>query len=174
AETGKVVFGPIGFTIVLVGMGISMFGTLSGQIFNNPRVLFAMTRDEVLPIRPLAAIHKKNHTPYIAIIVYTCCGFLLACFGGFRQLAVIASASMLLVYLGVAVSVIGLRRKKPFDMGAFTIPFGITVPVLAAFTILYFLSHLQTYEKVGLIIFAASVSFVFAAIKWVEGRKVKE
>jgi amino acid transporter len=152
-------------------MGISMFGALSGQILNNPRVLFALAKDKVLPVNALGAIHPKNNTPYVAIIVYATIGFLLATAGGFKQLAVIASASALLVYLGVTLSVIKLRRMQPFITGSYRIPLGATVPVLAACTILYFLSHLQVYEKVGLIIFAGSISFIYAAIKWFEKRK---
>jgi basic amino acid/polyamine antiporter, APA family len=153
AEVGKIVFGPIGFTIVLIGMGVSMFGALSGQILNNPRVLFALANDKVLPVKALAAIHSKNNTPYIAIVTYATVGFLLAAVGGFKQLAVIASATALLVYLGVAVSVIKLRKMQPFVAGTFSIPLGITVPVLAACTILYFLSHLKANEKIGLSFF---------------------
>jgi basic amino acid/polyamine antiporter, APA family len=67
AEVGKVVFGPVGYTIILVGAGISMFGALSGQILNNPRVLFALANDKVLPLKALAAIHPKNKTPYIRL-----------------------------------------------------------------------------------------------------------
>ena len=171
AEVGKIVFGPLGFSIVLIGMGISMFGTLSGEVLNNPRVLFAMAKDKVLPVKALASVHSKRGTPYIAIIAYATVGFLLAAAGGFKQLAVIASASMLLVYFGVALSVMKLRRMQPFSTEIFKIPLGITVPVLAACTILYFLSHLQTYEKIGLTIFAASVSFIYIVIKWFDVKK---
>jgi amino acid transporter len=174
AEVGKIVFGPMGFTMVLIGMGISMFGALSGEVLNNPRVLFALAKDRVLPVKALAAVHPKNNTPYIAIIAYATVGFFLATAGGFKQLAVIASASMLLVYLGVSLSVIKLRRLQPFAAGIFKIPLGITVPVLSACTILYFLSHLQAYEKMGLAIFAASVSFIYMGIKWFELRNNTE
>jgi amino acid transporter len=171
AEVGKVVFGPIGFTIVLIGTGISMFGTLSGQILNNPRVLFALANDNVLPVKALAAIHPKNKTPYISIAVYAAIGFILASVGGFKQLAVIASASMLLVYLGVVLSVIRLRQMNPDDKAAFKIPGGVTVPLLAAVTILFFLFNLTNFEKVGLLIFIGVLSFVYAAIQWFEKRK---
>jgi basic amino acid/polyamine antiporter, APA family len=174
AEVSKIVFGPIGFTVVLIGMGISMFGALSGQILNNPRVLFAMAKDKVLPVKAFGAIHAKNNTPYIAIIVYAMVGFFLATAGGFKQLAVIASASMLLVYFGVAVSVIKLRKIQPYVAGTFRIPFGFTVPVLAACTILYFLSHLKPNEKVGVIIFAASVSLIYLIIRFVEKWRLKQ
>jgi amino acid transporter len=171
AQVGKVVFGPIGFTIVLIGTGISMFGTLSGQILNNPRVLFALANDKVVPVKALAAIHPKNKTPYISIIVYAAIGFVLASIGGFKQLAVIASASMLLMYLGVVLSVIRLRRIQPDDDAAFKIPGGMAVPLLAAITILFFLFNLTNFEKVGLLIFIGVLSFVYAVINWFEKQR---
>lgn len=173
AQAGRVVFGPIGFTLILIGTGISMFGTLSGQVLNNPRVLFALANDKVLPVKKLAAIHAKNKTPYVSIIVYAALGFILATLGGFKQLAVIASASMLLLYLGVALSVIKLRRMQSEDKSVFKIPFGNTVPVLAALTIIFFLGSLETFQKTGLAVFVCVVSFIYAAIRWFEGRRVQ-
>ena len=149
-------------------MGISMFGTLSGQILNNPRVLFALAKDKVLPVKALAAIPPKNNTPFTAIITYAIIGFMLATAGGFNQLAVIASAATLLVYLGVAISVIKLRKIQPMVAGTYRIPLGITVPVLAACTILYCLSHLKVGEKWGIIIFTGVVSVVNAGIRFIK------
>jgi len=152
-------------------MGISMFGTLSGQILNNPRVIFALAKDKVLPVKALAAIHPKNNTPFTAITTYAIIGFMLATAGGFKQLAVIASASVLLVYLGVALSVIKLRKMQPMVAGTYCIPSGITVPVLAACTILYCLSHLKADEKWEIIIFTGVVSVVNAGIRFIKKEK---
>lgn len=136
AETAKVVFGPIGYSILLIGAGISMFGMLSGEILNLPRVIFGLARDRIIPLDKLAAIHPRFKTPYLAILLYAGLGFTMAAAGGFRQLAVIASASMLLVYFGVSLAVIKLRRMKEAEPEEFKIPFGYTVPILSAGIIL--------------------------------------
>jgi amino acid transporter len=149
-------------------MSISMFGTLSGQILNNPHVLFALANDKVLPVKALEAVHPKNNTYYFANITYAIIGFILATAGGFKQLAVIASASVLLVYLGVALSVIKLRKIQPMVAGTYRIPLGITVLVLAACTILYCLSHLKVGEKWGIIIFTGVVSVVYSGIRFIK------
>jgi basic amino acid/polyamine antiporter, APA family len=151
AEAAKIVFGPLGYTLLFVGTGISMFGMVSGQILNNPRVIFRLSRDGVIPFSRLASIHHKFKTPYLAILLYSGLGFTLATVGGFRQLAVIAASSVLLVYFGVSLSVIGLRRKKDLDNGGFKIPFGYTVPILSAGIIIFFLSNLTGFELKGML-----------------------
>ncbi len=53
AATAEVIFGPIGYTLLFIGAAVSMFGFLTGEILNGPRILFASARDKVLPIKPL-------------------------------------------------------------------------------------------------------------------------
>ena len=144
------VFGPIGFTIITVGAAISMLGNLSSEILSLPRVLFRASKDNVIPIRPLAKIHNRFSTPYIAIIAYAATGFILASFGGFKQLAVISSASMLLVYLGVSLAVIKSRKKwRKTDENEFRIPGGYLVPILSVLIIVWLLSNLERNEVIG-------------------------
>ncbi len=161
AEAAKLVFGPVGYTLLFLGTGISMFGMLSGEILNNPRVIFRLSRDGVIPFSWLASIHRKFKTPYLAILLYAGLGFILASIGGFRTLAVIAASSMLLVYLGVSLSVIGLRKKKDLDNGGFKIPFGKTVPLLSAGIILFFLSNLTGLEMRGMLILIGVLTAIY-------------
>jgi amino acid transporter len=78
---------------------------------------------------------------------------------------------MLLMYLGVVLSVIKLRRMNPDDKAAFKIPGGVTVPLLAAITILFFLFNLTNFEKAGLLIFIGVLTFAYAGIQWFEKRR---
>tara|TARA_R110000850_G_scaffold9193_1_gene33904 strand:- start:2789 stop:4087 length:1299 start_codon:yes stop_codon:yes gene_type:complete len=172
ASVANIVFGPIGYTLLLVTAGVSMFGMLSGEILNLPRVLFGLASDRIIPLDKLASIHPRFKTPYLAILLYAGIGFMLAAVGGFRQLAVIASASMLLVYFGVALSVIKLRKMDNTDSGNFKIPFGYTVPILSAGIILFFLSNLTGYEKIGILVFIVVLTLIYFLVKAVsKGKK---
>lgn len=171
AEAAKIVFGPIGYSLLLIGAGISMFGMLSGEILNLPRVIFGLAKDRIIPLDKLAAIHPRFKTPYLAILLYAGLGFFLAAAGGFRQLAVIASGSMLLVYFGVSLAVIQLRRKKAANPEDFKIPFGYTVPILSAGIILYFLSNLSSFEKLGTLIFIGVLALIYFLVKFFEKKK---
>lgn len=171
AETAKEVMGSFGYMLLIIGAVISMFGYMSGTILNSPRVVYALSRDKVIPIKALSKIHKSFATPYIAIIVYATIGFILAISGSFEQLAVIASSSMLMLYLGVALSVIKLRKseKEPYD--GFKIPGGWTVPILAIAIIIYFLSNLSTKEMIVTAITISVLSLMFLVIRFLR-RKI--
>ncbi|MEP3836326.1 MAG: APC family permease [Algibacter sp.] len=171
AETAKVVMGSFGYTLLIIGAVVSMFGYMSGTILNSPRIVYALSRDNVIPLKALSKIHKSFATPYIAIIAYATIGFILAISGSFEQLAVIASSSMLLLYLGVALTVIKLRKsQKDLDDG-FKIPGGFLVPVLAIGIIIYFLSNLGKNEIIVTALFIVLLSIVFLLIKSQQKRK---
>ncbi|MBI1767324.1 MAG: amino acid permease [Bacteroidetes bacterium] len=161
AEVARQLFGPIGVTMMIAGAAISMAGYLSSDSMNMPRVLFRSAKDQVIPIKQLSSVHSKYSTPYISIIVYA----ILTCFfsitGEFRQLAIFASSSALLIYMGVALAVIKFRMKKEKDEAAFKIAGGYTVPIIAIITILWFLSNLSAKEVIGLAIFVAILSMIY-------------
>ncbi|OIQ37624.1 MAG: amino acid permease [Bacteroidetes bacterium MedPE-SWsnd-G1] len=166
AEVGNVIFGPIGFSILFTGAAISMFGYFIGDLLNSPRLFFALSKDKVLPAPILEKIHPKFKTPYVAILLYATIGFLIASFGGFKTLINIASAAILLVYLGVALSVIQLRRKNKTAPEEFEIPGGITIPILACIIILYLLSHLESTQQIGILIYIVGLSIIYACIQF--------
>ena len=166
AETAKEVMGSFGYMLLIIGAVVSMFGYMSGTILNSPRIVYALSRDNVIPIKALSKIHKSFATPYIAIIVYATIGFILAITGSFAQLAVIASSSMLILYLGVALSVIKLRKPQKEPNEGFKIPGGYTVPILAIVVILYFLSNLSINEMVVTATSIAILSLIFFIIKY--------
>ncbi|MRH99594.1 amino acid permease [Kriegella sp. EG-1] len=147
-EVAKKIFGPIGFTILTMGAAISMIGYLCSAILSMPRVLYQSAIDNVLPIKYLTKIHSKFKTPYIAIITYAAIGLLFATFGGFEQLAIISSATILLIYLGVSLSVVKLRKIKSNQKNVFRIPGGIVIPILSSLLIIYLLLNLAENEFV--------------------------
>lgn len=156
------VFGPIGFTIITIGAAISMLGNLSSEILSIPRVLFRASKDKVLPITPLSKIHNRFLTPYIAIIAYATSGFLLASFGGFQQMAIISSASILLVYLGVTLSVIKLRKTTvQKTTNEFKIPGGYLIPILSVTIIVWLLSNLERKEVIGFGVYIVILTLIY-------------
>ena len=171
AETAKAAFGPIGFIILSVGAAISMFGFLSGEILNAPRIPYALARDKVIPLPFLARIHKRFKTPYMAIITYASIAFIIAVTATFEKLVVVATSSILLTYLGVAFAVIKLRYTKKAQLGEFKIPGGLTVPILSIGVILYFLSSLTRQEMIGTAIFIAGLTLIFFLNKFFQNRK---
>ena len=163
AETAKRMFGATGATIVLIGAIFSMFGNISGMILNMPRILFAAARDRVIPVRALARIHPEFRTPHISVVIYSLAGFIFASLGEFRQLAMLSSASYMLIYLGVVLSVIRLQIKdKNRSKG---IVMGYMVPVFSSAVIIWMLSKLPVNELTGMIIFIGILVSYFFLLK---------
>lgn len=172
AETARVIFGDFGYILLIVGAVISMFGYMSGTILNSPRIVYALSRDKVIPIKALSKIHKSFATPYIAIIIYATIGFALAISGSFEQLAIIASSSMLMLYMGVALSVIKLRKSQTEHNESFKIPGGFLVPILAIGIISYFLSNLGKNEVITTIVVIAVLSVIFLLMRVLKSKKI--
>ncbi|HMG89206.1 MAG TPA: amino acid permease [Chryseolinea sp.] len=154
--------GNTGSTLLLVGAAISTFGVIIGDILNAPRLAFAAAKDGLLP-GVLARIHPKYATPYVSIIFYAFLGFILSISGSFRQLAIMASAALLLTYLSVILAALKLRRT-PAPSNAFKIPGGIVVHCLAIAVTLWFLSQLSREEYVIAGIFLIVAAGVFGVM----------
>ncbi len=165
-KVANVAIGPVGLTLLTIGAGVSMFGNLSSEILSMPRVLYAASADRLIPLKILSRIHPKYATPYVSIIVYVCLDFLFASVGGFQSLAILSSASILLIYLGVVIAVIKLRyknRKHPIP-GSFHIPGGLTVPIVAILVILWFLTNLSKNELMGMGLFFVVLTLLYFVI----------
>jgi amino acid transporter len=165
AAAAGIIFGTAGATIILTATIISMLGYIGGEVLSIPRILYAGARNRQMPAF-LSTVHPKFQTPHYAIIVYAFLDFVISATGQFRQLVIIASASMLLIYLGVVLATIKLRRVKSInDQQTFRIPGGITIPVLAICVIVWLLAHLSGKEFLYEGIFIAVFCLIYVVMK---------
>jgi len=68
--TGHVIqelLGPIGIIILVVALSMGIFTGLNGFILAGSRLLFAMSRAQILPAT-FGKLHPKHNTPHVAII----------------------------------------------------------------------------------------------------------
>ncbi len=173
AEVSKLLIGPIGATLMLAGAAVSMFGFISGDVLNMPRVIFSAARDKVIMPFRLAKVHRKYATPYLSIILYASMGCFFSITGEFKQLAILSSASVLLIYLGVALALIKLRisEKTSDKSGSFRVWGGYTIPVISVLIILWVLSKLSTTEILGILGFTGIISVVYLLMNFLKNRK---
>lgn len=172
ASVAGIIFGKAGITLMIVAIAISMLGNLGGEILAIPRILYAGARNSVMP-KILGKVHPRFFTPHIAVGFYALLGLFFAITGGFKQLAIISSASTLLIYLGVVLATIKLRKT---NQGAtektFRIPGGIFVPLLAIGVIVWLLSHLTKPELTGITIFIFVFSLIYFSNKMLKKKKI--
>jgi amino acid transporter len=161
AAIAEKIVGPVGGNILLLTAAFSCFTTVSGDVLSTPRVLFAGANNGLFP-KLLGKIHPKYATPYWAIISYAALIFLLSVSGGFKQLAILASAAVLLIYLSVILSTIKLRMNKEYaPEKTFRIPGGLLIPFIGIAAIVWLLTSLSKWEILSIIIFIAVISTAY-------------
>ena len=161
AETARRMIGPAGATFVIAGATFSMFGNISGMVLNMPRVLFAAARDNVIPFHSLAKVHPRFLTPHVSVIIYAALGFLSASAGEFRQLALLSSASYLLIYLGVVLSMIRFRLTHDNADGSYRIPGGYIIPVISVIAIVWLLTNIPANELRAMVLFIVILTVLY-------------
>jgi amino acid transporter len=171
AAVAGIAFGAAGITIMTVGTTVSMLGGFAGDILAIPRVLYAGARNGLLPAA-LARVHPRFFTPHIAIITYTGLAFLLAVSGGFQELAILSGAATLLIYLGVVLATMQLRRKKYVaSEKTFRAPGGWIVPILACGVIIWLLSSLTMAQLISFLVFLVFICLVYYIMQETKKRR---
>lgn len=165
AAVAEKIVGPVGTTILLLTAAISCFGSVSADVMATPRSLFAASNDGMFP-KFLGKVHPTFATPYIAVIIYGTLIFIFSVSGGFKQLAILASASILLIYLAVILSTIRLRMKKKKDAEkTFKMPGGLIFPFIGIISILWLLTSLSIREILSALFFIAVVCVIYFTMK---------
>ena len=139
---------------------LSVFSTLNSVLMLFPRIMYAGAKHKHLP-EYLSLVHPRFATPSWAIISFSVIALLVAASGGFKQLAVLATGTMIVLYIGVVLAVIKLRLQKKADEPSFKLPGGLTIPILALIALCWFLLQLKKIELSGIAIFIAIISIIY-------------
>ncbi|MEV0583506.1 amino acid permease [Nonomuraea sp. NPDC050310] len=110
-------------------------------LLGQTRVLFAMSRDGLLP-RSLARVHPKYGTPARATLLVGAVSMVLAGFISLGALAELVNIGTLFAFVVVSLGVIVLRRTRPDLPRAFRTPLVPFIPVLSMLACLYLMLNL--------------------------------
>lgn len=172
AAVAERLVGTTGGTMLLVAAAISCFGAVSGDVLNTPRLLYAGSKDGLYP-KFLGKVHPKFATPHWAIICFAAMIFIFSIAGGFEQLAVLASAAILLIYLAVILATIKLRRRKlDTSEKIFKIPGGLIVPYIGIAAIIWLLTSLSKLEIISTLIFIGAICVIYFVMKWLKRKNM--
>ncbi len=128
-------------TIVAIGALAGLTSVVMILLLGQSRVLFAMSRDGLLP-RGFAKVHPKWGTPY-RITLTT--GLLVAALAGFIPLAALAelvNIGTLFAFIVVSIGVVILRRTRPDLHRPFHTPLVPLVPIVSVLSCLYLMVNL--------------------------------
>src|SRR3954470_17596639 len=144
---------PVGYALSVIdkdwAAGIVSAGAVAGitsvllvMLMSQPRIFFAMSRDQLLPAG-VSKVHPTFRTPYITTIITCVIVSLVAAFVPIQILGEMTSIGTLFAFVVVSLAVIILRLKRPEATRPFRVPFGYVIPVLGVVSCLYLMVSLS-------------------------------
>jgi APA family basic amino acid/polyamine antiporter len=144
---------PVGYALAVINKdwaaGVVSAGAVAGitsvllvMLMSQPRIFFAMSRDQLLPAG-VSRVHPRFRTPYITTII-TC--VIVAAVAGFVPITVLGemtSIGTLFAFVVVSLAVIVLRNKRPEARRPFRVPGGYVIPVLGVLACVYLMVSLS-------------------------------
>lgn len=111
ADTMGSLFGRAGVSFVSVVVMISTFGSLMGSMLASPRIFFAMADDNLL-FEPIARVHPRWKTPYMAIALASVLGVAMVMTQTFEQLTDTFVLAMWPFYALSVAAIYTLRKSQ--------------------------------------------------------------
>ncbi len=146
-EAAKI-FMPAGAVVLLIGGIMSTISALNATIYSSSRVSFAMGRDRDLP-GIFGGVHKKTRTPHIAIFISATIIVLMALLLPIEDVASAAGIFFLLLFIGVNIALIRIRKKMPDLDRGFITPLFPVIPIIAIISQLFIATHMFSYSRVA-------------------------
>ena len=153
-------------TVIAAGAIISIFSVTLVVLYGQTRILFAMSRDGMIP-KIFAKVNPRSMTPVQNTIIVMIVTSILAAVIPIDFLAEMTSIGTLVAFLVVSVGVIILRVREPDLERGFRVPLGWTIPILSIIGCILIITQLRLITIVVFLIW----TFVFLVFYWFYGRR---
>lgn len=162
AESGRVMLGATGATLVTVAALISIYGWLASMILTVPRITMSMAEHGDLP-SVFGRIHPTFRTPWVSIILFAAIAWILAVSGGLFQNLSLSAVSRLVVYGTVCAALPVLRHRRVSGAGEalFRAPAGLLMAAVGVATSIVLASRMNLREGVSV-----AVIIAIAGVHW--------
>jgi APA family basic amino acid/polyamine antiporter len=145
-------------TVIAAGAVAGLTTVVLTLMIGATRVVFAMSRDSLLP-RGLARVHPTFRTPYVITAVVTVVTALVAGLTPVGVLEEMVNIGTLSAFVLVSLGVIVLRKKRPDLPRSFRVPWVPVLPILSALICLYLMLNLSVETWLRFVIWLA-IGFV--------------
>ena len=149
-------------SLISVGALAGLTSVVMILMLGQSRVLFAMSRDHLLP-PALGAVHPKYGTPYRITIATGVVVALLAGFLPLSTLAELVNIGTLFAFVLVSIAVIVLRRTRPDLPRAFRVPLVPFLPIVSVLACLYLMANLPVETWLRFVVWMALGFIVYFA-----------
>jgi amino acid transporter len=167
AAAARVFMGEAGAGLIALGALISVYGYLSSQMLNAPRLIYALAEQGDFPAL-FAKVHQRFRTPHVSILTFAMLTLLMAAYGTFRWNLTLSAVARLLTYASTCGALMVFRKKQP-EAAAFRLPGG---PVLALIGIGFCVVVAGRMGRGELQILAATLVLGFLTWLWSRRRSV--
>lgn len=147
-----------------LGAIVGMTTVILVMTYGQTRIIFAMSRDGLLPKR-LSVVHPTHATPYVATWTVGVVFATIAAFVPLNVLAELINIGTLAAFTLISISVVVLRRTHPELPRAFHCPGVPAIPLLSVAFCLFLMAHLRTTTWIAFLVWLAlglAVYFLYA------------
>jgi hypothetical protein len=127
--------------IVAFGSVIAHTAVLLVFQLGQPRILFSMARDGLLP-KAFQKVHPRYRTPHFGTIVTGVFVAAFAAFASIDEMIDLTNIGTLFAFILVCAGIIVLRVKDPSRPRPFRVPGGLVIPILGIVSCLYLIYYL--------------------------------
>ncbi|SNS73945.1 amino acid/polyamine/organocation transporter, APC superfamily [Geodermatophilus pulveris] len=142
---------PVFASIISIGALAGLTSVVMILMLGQSRVLFAMSRDHLLPPR-FAAVHPRYGTPYRITIATGVFVAVLAAVVPLAELAELVNIGTLFAFVLVSIGVVVLRRTRPDLPRSFRVPLMPVLPIASALACFWLMANLpgNTWLRFGI------------------------
>ena len=144
--------------IVTVGSIVGLTTVILVNMFVVPRILFAMSRDGLLP-ESLTNVHPNFKSPVTSIIIVGTATAIISAFLPIERIFELVNISALTVFIFLALSVIILRKQRPDIPRKFKCPVFPAIPIIS---IIVSLSLITQFKLITFEVFAIWLIMILA------------
>lgn len=131
-DVATVLFGSSGGKVITVGILISIFGALNGNVLTGMRVPYALALENRLPgSKWLAKVNPKTSAPMNSGILIGIIAIIMTLLGNFNQLTDLLIFVLWIFYVMTFIAVMVLRKNKPDLVRPYKVPLYPFVPLVA-------------------------------------------